>query len=212
MNTKAFSEFVEQNWQFLVSLVAVALVIVVGVGFWTERKQAREKEATNFLYEIQSTVRPLVEQKKLSEAESALKPLLEKFPGTRAAYEAELQMGDIWMEAGNFANAVKSYELAAGTAKDSFSQLLARYNLGIAKESAGQFQEAVASYGDALSMEGADFLKPEILMAQARCFEQLKNVAKATEIYEQVQKDFASRSYYSGAAAAFERMLGSNAQ
>jgi tetratricopeptide (TPR) repeat protein len=212
MNTKGISAFFEENWKFVLSLVAVLVVVGGTVGIWNERKKAREKEATNFLYDTQVSVRALSEQKKFKEAEAALQPLLEKYPGTRAAYEAQLQMGDLWMENGAFAEAVKSYQLAADNAKDAFSKLLAKYNLGIAEESAGKFQEAVASYDDAMKVEGSDFLKPEILMAQARCFEALKNLPKAAEIYQQIQKDFASRSYYSGAAAAFERLLsaGSN--
>ena len=88
--------------------------------------------------------------------------------------------------------------------------MLSHYTLGVAKETAGKLQEAVAEYEDALKAQGSDALRPEILMAQARCFEALKQPAKAIELYKTVQEKFATRSYYSGAASAFEKQLSTN--
>jgi hypothetical protein len=69
----------------------------------------------------------------------------------------------------------------------------------------------VKAYGDALNISGSDFLRPEILMAQARCYEALHQAAKAIEIYKTVQDKYATRSYYSGAASAFEKQLSGGA-
>jgi len=212
MNTKGLSDFFAANWKFVVGLLTAVVVVLAVAGFWNHRRQVNEREATNMLYDAQVASRVFVAEKNLPEAEKSFQSLLEKFPKSRAAYEAHLQIGDLLMEAGNPVEAMKRYEQAASIAGDSFSKLLARYNLGIAREQAGQFQEAVASYDDALKMEGSDFLKPEILMAQARCFEALKQVAKAIEIYQAIQKDFANRSYYSGAASAYEKQLSSGSQ
>lgn len=212
MNTKGLSDFFAANWKFVAGLLTAVVVVLAVAGFWNHRGQVNEREATNMLYDAQVASRVFVAEKNIAEAEKSFQSLVEKFPKSRATYEAHLQMGDLLMEAGNPAEAMKRYEKAASIAGDSFSKLLARYNLGIAREQAGQYQEAVASYADALTMEGSDFLKPEILMAQARCFEALKQVAKAIEIYQSIQKDFANRSYYSGAASAYEKQLTSGSQ
>jgi tetratricopeptide (TPR) repeat protein len=182
------------------------------VGLWNELGAKREREATNLLFEAQTAARKAVSEKKFEEAERAYQPLLEKFKGTRAAYEAELQMGDLWMDAGNFEKANGHYQSASSMTSDSFSRLLANYSLGVAKESEGKYSEAIASYSAALDAQGSDFIRPEILMAQARCYEALKDVKRAIEIYKTVQEKYSSRAYYSGAASAYEKQLSAGAQ
>lgn len=207
MNTQGLNSFFSGNWKFFAGLVTAVVVVLAVAGFWNERRKSMEREATNMLYDAQTAARDFVAKKDAAGAEKAFAPLLDKYPNTRAAFEANLQIGDLYMEAKSYAEAIKRYEQAAGLANDSFSKLLARYNLGIAREQAGQFQEAVVSYDDALKIEGSTFLKPEILMAKARCFEALKKVTEAVAVYQMIQKEFASRSYYSGAASAFEKQL-----
>lgn len=207
MNTKGLEDFFVDNWKAVAGAIAAVVVLIAGYGIWSESRHAREAKATDALYEAQKSARTLAEQKKATEADAALAKVSEEYSGTRAAYEAALQAGDIFMDAGSYPEAVKRYEQAVSAANDSFSKILARYSVGVAKESAGQFQEAAAAYDDALNTKGSDFLKPEIMMAQARCFEALGQAPKALSIYEQVQKDFAGNSYYSGAAAGFASKL-----
>lgn len=212
MNTKGFSELMAQQWKLLAGVVAAAILVIVGIGIWKDRAAKREAAATNLLYETQVTARNLAAQNKMEEATKAYDPLFEKFPKSRAAYEGHLQIGDIWMDARNFENASKYYEMATHSAPDTFSRLLAQYNLGIAQETSGQLQQAVATYETALKNAGSDFLRPELLMAQARCYEALGQPDKAIEVYKMVQEKFATRTYYSGAASAFEKQLSSKAK
>lgn len=207
MQEKAIYDFVAEKWQLLVAVLGAALVVLAVAGVWNEYKGRRDREATNLLFDAQLTARKAVGEKKFDDAEKAYQHLVEKFKGSRAAYEAELQMGDFWMDSGNLERAIPHYQNAAQGASDSFSRLLAHYTLGVAKESAGKIQDAVAEYEEALKIQGSDFLRPEILMAQARCFEALKQPAKAIEIYKTVQEKYATRTYYSGAASAYEKQL-----
>lgn len=207
MNTSAFVSFVTANKKPLAMLIGAILVIGIAGLLWNEARVKRDREATNLLFEVQAKARELETKKNFAEAAKAFEPVLAKFPGSRAAYEAELHIGDLWMDAGSHDQAAVHYEKAARAASDGFSEVLARYNLGIALESAGKYLEAVASYQKALDARGSEFLKPEILMAQARCYESLNQDAKAVEIYKTVQEKFASKTYYSGAASAFEKQL-----
>lgn len=211
MQENAIVNFVTERWQLFVAVLGAALVILAAAGVWKEYQSRRGREATNALFEAQVVARKAASDKKLDEAEKAYQAVLEKFSGTRAAYEAELQMGDLWVEAGSLEKAIPRYEGAVKAARDSFSRLLAIYALGIAKESSGKVEEAVASYEEALKVSGSDFLRPELLMAQARCYEALGQPQKAIEVYKTVQEKFASRSYYSGAASAFEKQLAAKA-
>lgn len=212
MTTKSFSDLVADNWKLLFGIIVAAILTVGAVGIWKDRQQKRETAATNALYDAQRAAAGFIAAKQFEQAEQSFAKLFADYPGSRAAYEAELQIGDFWMDAKNLENASVHYEKAAQLAKDSFSKLLARYNLGIAQESAGKCKEAVATYEETLKTEGADFLRPELLMAQGRCYEALKENQKAIEVYKTVQEKFAARSYYSGAASAFEKQLSGGKQ
>lgn len=201
------TDYLAKNIKLVLAVVATFLVIVAIAGVWSEMRAKKEREATNLLYEAQTKAHVLVATKKYDEAEQAYSSLLQKYSGSRAAFEAELQIGDLWMDAGAYDKAVEHYQKAAEITKDKFSQIMAKYSLGIAWESAGKYQEAVTSYDDALLTKGSDFLQPELLMAKARCHEQLNQFAKAIEVYKNVQSKFATKTYYSGAASAFEKLL-----
>jgi predicted negative regulator of RcsB-dependent stress response len=208
MNTKGLTDFFEQNWKPLAGALLVVLVILGGASIWNERRKAREQQAADLLFELQKNAQTLAQAKKPAEAEKALQPLFDRFPSSRAAYEATLQSGDWWMENQSYKEAIGRYQKAVSLATDPFSRLLARYDLAIAQEAAGNYQEAVTSYGDALAVEGSDFLQPEIMLAQGRCYEALKQAAKAIDIYKQIEAKFGSRGpYYAGVAAAFESRL-----
>jgi len=207
MTTNTFSQWVETNWKLILGLVATLCVVIAVWGIWRERVRSQEKAATNLLFELQEQIKPLIEAKKIKEAEEKFSAVWVKYPSSRASYEAQLQMGDYWMEAASYDSAASLYEKSSKVAKDSFSKILAKYNMAIAVESAGKFQAAALIYEEVQGLQGSDFLKPELMMAQARCLESATNIAKAVEIYQKIQKDFASRTFYSSAAAAFERIL-----
>ncbi|MGZ3695800.1 MAG: tetratricopeptide repeat protein [Bdellovibrionota bacterium] len=207
MSTKSFSDVVAENWKLVLGAALAALVLIAGVSLWKEHNQSRELAATNALYDAQIQAKDLLAAKQMDQAEKSFAKLLADYPGSRAAYEAELQIGDFWMDAKNFDKAAEHYEKASKLGKDAFSKLMAHYNLGVAQESAGKFKEAIATYEEAIKTEGSDFLRPEVLMAQGRCYEALKENQKAIEVYKTVQEKFATRSYYSGAASAFEKQL-----
>ncbi len=198
-------KFLGDNWKPLAALVVVIAVALGAYGWWSDYSSGRERLATNLLYEAQLKSR--LHPQDFAQAEQAFQPLLEKYPASRAAFEAHLQMGDMRTEAGNYAEAITHYKKAAGIAKDAFAQLLVEYTLGVALESSGNWQEAAVRYEKALSVANTDFLRPELLLAQARCYEALQQPGKAVQIYKQIQEKFATNAYYNGAAAAFEKRL-----
>lgn len=199
--------FVMENWKFLVSLTVAVVLICGGVFGWVEYKQSRERKAHELLFSINQEVQEKLAKKDLDAVKKSYEPLFERFPSSRASYEAALQLGDYQMDEGNPKEAVPFYQQAMKIAGDGFSSVLARYSLGIAEEQAGNCADAVQSYDEAMKAKEGNFLKPELMMAKARCFEVLKQVDKAVETYKQVQSQFSDRSFYSGAASAFEKRL-----
>ena len=194
MNTNVLTNFLTQNAKYLIGLLVALLVAVAAWTAWNQASERKNREAINALYDVQQTTRPLIGQKKYPEAVSAYEPILKKYAGSRVAFETILQIGDIWMEAGKYDEAATQYELAAKSAKDTFSRVLANYNLGIAQESAGKFQEAIHNYEKAVQEKGSDFLRPEVLMAQARCYEALNQAAKAIELYKIIEEKFSTKT------------------
>lgn len=207
MNNSGLKGFFVSNKKALGAVTLAVFIAVVGVLLWKEGRARKEHEATNMLFDAQAQARPLVAARRFDQAVELYAPLLAKYPKSRAGYEARLLMGDIWMDAENFAEAAKHYEAAAQAASDEFSLVLARYNVGVARESAGEHQAAIASYEAALKAKGSEFLRPEILMAEARCYEALSQNGKAIELYKTVQEKYAAKTYYSGAASAYEKQL-----
>lgn len=207
MQKTNWEELVEKNFKAILAAVAVILVLV-GFGFlWTDHAAKQEKAADALFYQAQTKARALALEKKPEEAVHSFDDLKAKFAGSRATYEAELQIGDIWMDAAKPEEASKSYESAIQLSKDPFSKILAHYSLGISLESAGKYQLAVDTYEKIAKEKKFDFLQPEILMAMARCHEKLNQKELAIGLYKEIQEKFSTRTFYSGAASVYEKNL-----
>jgi len=209
---ESYAEKAAEQWKLLLGLVVAVLAVVGAMGLMNSLHARKELETTNSLYQAQMAAQKAVADKKYDQAEQAFATVISAHGGTRAAFEAELLTGDMWVDAGNYEKAVGFYQKAASDSTDPFSKLLATYTIGTARESAGKYDEAVKAYEAALNTAGSDFLRPELLMAEARCYEALNQPKKAIEIYKTVEEKFAARSYYSGAASAFEKQLSAGAK
>ena len=203
MNNPTVKNFFAENLKLLLALLGAILVIAAIVLFFQAKHEAKEREAANALFEMRKMTDPLTQAKDYKSAAGILETVVEKFPGTRASFEANLMIADCFVDAKLPEKAIPYYTKAASEAPDNFTKVLALYSKGIAEESAGKVSEAVQSLDAAMKTSGSQFLTPEILMAQARSYEAMKNFAKAAEVYKTVEEKFANKSYYSSAAAAF---------
>jgi TolA-binding protein len=199
-------QFLLDTWRLWAAVVAVVLLAGLGYGVWKDRSAKQEMSATNMLFGVQQIL--AAEKKSPADAALLFAPLLEKYPKSHGAYEARLKIGDLWMDNGQPVEAIKYYDQAAQSANDSFSQLMAFYNLGSAQEASDQCPAAITSFQKAKDIKGSDFLHAELLLALGRCQEKLGQVENARSSYREVQNRFSSKSYYPTAAAAFEKALG----
>ena len=122
MNNKSFSDIAAENWKLIAGVLVAAIIVIGGVGLWNDHLQTKEIEATNALYDAQKNAKEFVAGKQLDLAEKAYDKLFAQYPNSRAAYEAELQIGDMFADAKNLDKAGEHYEKAAKIAKTAHEQ------------------------------------------------------------------------------------------
>lgn len=203
----AMNKLIENNVKpIALSIGGFLLVCIIAAAVFEIRSQ-RQAKALTALWEAKRKSEQLIGEKKLSEAKAVLEEIAAKYKGTSAAYDANLSIGDINSQEKDYAGAAKSYQGAADSAPDKFSKMLATYNRGTAEEQGGNCQAAVQIYEEAIKLSAGDYLSPELMMAEARCYETLGDKAKAAALYKDVHDKFANKTYYSATAAANQQRL-----
>ena len=130
----------------------------------------------------------------LADGVRALKNVAEKFSGTRAAFDARLQLGDLYYRHGQADKAVPLYQKAVETSPGPFQKGLALSSLGYALENSGKLSEAVQTFEKAIGL-GEASLKGDLLLAVARCQEGLHDTAKARSTYDQIVSQLPNTEY-----------------
>lgn len=128
---------------------------------------------------------------KLPKTMAAYAAVIAQYPGTRAAFDAQLAIADLYSNHGDAAKALAGYERAQSAAKDGLSRALVYSSIGYAHENAGKCDLAVKAWESALN-QGEAGLKADLQMSLARCSEKLGDAAKARTYYDQVIADDAN--------------------
>src|SRR5262249_21213986 len=108
----------------------------------------------------------------LTDGASKLKHVASEYVGTRAGYEAAVQLGNLYFDHGDAAKAVEWYGKAVDTAPGQFEKALALSSLGYSQENAGKAADAAQTYERALNM-GEGSIKGDVLLGMARSYEAL---------------------------------------
>lgn len=112
--------------------------------------------------------------------------VIARYPGTRAAFEAEMALGSLYYDHGEPEKAIPWYEKATKIAPTGYDRALAFSSLGYARENAGRPQDALTAYQKALSLAKAGINRGDLLLSVARCYELLKDPSKARSTYDQI--------------------------
>ena len=141
-----------------------------------------------------------VEYKKLDveavfpETIQKLKALEEKYGKSRPAYEARLKLGNLYFNHGNYEKALPWYQKAVDTSASKFDKSLALSLVGYAYENLGKGTSAIESFQKAIDL-GEKSLRGDLLMAIARCYETVNDVAKARSTYDRILSDLPNTEY-----------------
>ncbi len=141
----------------------------------------------------------------LASGVAKLKEVTEKFPKTRASFEAQMQLGSLYFDHGQSEKALEWFQRATGSAGDRLDRVSAFSSVGYSQENLGRLTEALASFQKAISYGDVSF-KGDLLLAIARCYVGLHDSAKARSIYEQVSKEFPGGEYSKTAEALKGRL------
>jgi tetratricopeptide (TPR) repeat protein len=160
----------------------IMLTVAVIIGLWVAMHYAGLRElAWKNLFIAQQTGyagNP-------AEASKQLDSIEENYANTSACGFAALAKGDILFRQAKFTEAAGEYEKVV---KKGPKNLLpfAIYNLGKAKEAAGDLQNAQTSYKDFLAAYPENFMAPEVHFSLAHTYELSNNASEAKAAYEKI--------------------------
>jgi len=118
----------------------------------------------------------------------AYKKIITQYPGSLPAFQAQITLGNLYFDHKNLTIALEYFKAALKNAPSSLEKVSTYFLIANTQENSSQYQEAVQSIQEALGYK-IDFLKGDLLIAQARCFEQLKDKEKAKSVYDKVLAD-----------------------
>jgi TolA-binding protein len=114
--------------------------------------------------------------------------VIEKYSGTRAAYDAEMALGHLYLEHGQGAKAEPWFQKATEKAPSGLERPLSWVGLGYARESMGKNADAIQAFERAISY-GEEGIKGDALLSIARNQEAMKDTAKAKETYDRIIRE-----------------------
>lgn len=168
--------------KLLIGIGALALIVVLGYLILRARDQA-EQRAAGDLFRAELSVR----QGDYPTAVQLLNQIVDSAPGTRAAGNAMILLGDSYAAQNKPRDAATWYRKALDRlGKDRVLALSARRGFASALEDGGQFAEAAAAYGEVARVAGSDNEKGRAMLAQVRCLLAAGQRAKALEVLHAV--------------------------
>ena len=154
----------------------------------TPTKKAPKSILAKTLYQ------PLNVEAQFPEALKKLKNVEREFSGTAVAFEARLQLANLYYDHGHSAEAQVWYEKALQSAPRGFEKAAIRSALGYTQEALGKPTEALDSFQKALQL-GDENLKGDLLLSVARNYEALQDSANARSTYEKILNELPDTEY-----------------
>lgn len=171
-------EFIQTHQRMLLAGLGGLVALVAGIWIFSSTSRSSEEQGEQLL--AQAFAR--VQQNDMPGAASLYQQVSEEFGGTSASREAVFYLANLRFVEEQWVDAIASYELYLKdySAFDPGRNAAARAAIGDAHQALGDHASALASYEEALRIEGADYLRSEILLAAARSALASKNSEQAT--------------------------------
>jgi TolA-binding protein len=203
----ALQAFAEEHLKQII-LISVAVIVVAGTAWWMRSYYAQQEAAANT--ELQTAITTFhayvgssqqstlmgaggsypTAHAKYQKALAQFSDVVKKYPRTKAAAYALIQMGICQSQLGNDATAIKTLQ-DAGKNSDKEIASQARFALAGVLAKTGKSDEAAKIYQDLADHPTTMVPRATALLAMAGTY-RATQPKRAREIYEQVQKEFGS--------------------
>ncbi|BAV95172.1 tetratricopeptide repeat protein [Ichthyobacterium seriolicida] len=184
-------KFVESNKKVIsISLISAVLIFLLYVGYTNYYKSPREIEAINDM-----------DQAKVYFSEgnfdlaldgdgqfSGFNDIIEKYSSTSAANLSRYYAGMIYLKKSEYEKSINL--LQDYYSKDIFSMAIAKGGIGDAFSQLKQYDKALTSYREAVSISDNDITAPTFLMKGAIVALELKKYSVATEMFTTIKDKF----------------------
>ena len=199
------SEIVKKNRGIVIGLLALAVVAGVGYAAWDLYNSSQEEKAQDALFAARKIADPDIANLAVREPKkekllndqvvTSYEDVIHKFPHSRAAIVASLELSQSLLNAKRAAEAVKVLKEVPVSPNDK--HVLAGFHtiqLAKALEMNKQCDQAVAPLDQLFNNAKLPMFKPEALLQKGLCQEQLNQTEQAKESYERIGREFPSSS------------------
>lgn len=215
--------FISKHSKVVVSLIVIAVLGAAAVGGYVFYQETVEQSAQEALFMARKKLRPElsaplgqppVEQpKKLNESAQDLDQVITKFPKSRAAVVAAIELSQAYLDENKGAEAVAAIKKVNPSMSSSDILFgMYKYQLGKTLSANGQCEEAVTHLNSIANTSGSgNVFKSGALLQTGLCYESMKQTDKAIEVYERISNEFAEGAS-AESAKKYLRLLKRNAK
>lgn len=114
-----------------------------------------------------------------------LERIVTDYKGTKAAFQAELRMAQLYFDMKNYQEALKRFKILVDKTDNPLFSSIIYYGLGYAEEELGNFEAASKAF-DTVSRKNIPFFDSSSLFGKARVLAELKKFDEARKTYEEI--------------------------
>lgn len=178
-----FSEFWDRYRQHVAWVGVVVIVALAGVWFYV-RSQSLKQEHAEAAFQAAVVS---VESGNIPLAQSDLKKVVDRYPGTNGGAEAAMTLAKLQYQQGNYQAGIDALKTAVGTKGDMQFQSLVLEGAGY--EGLAKWGDAAKAYEQAASAARFDEEKSQAQAMAARAYQTGGDKANAVKIWESLLKD-----------------------
>jgi predicted negative regulator of RcsB-dependent stress response len=187
---EAIKKQFQENKRLKTATVAVVALVVIVIGYIAYKQLVfapKEEKSLNAIYPGLN----LAAKDSTDAAIAALEPVVKKYDGTKGGEIAQFTLARQYMTKGNFK---KALDLLDGVSiSDTYTSVRVIGLQGDCYSEMGKFKDALGMYEDAAAKNENEFTTPEYLFKAGLVAEmELKDFAKATELYEKIRDNYAT--------------------
>ena len=193
-------QYATDNWQFIVIGLAILILIVSSIVYYTNAIQQQSLEASTRFARATSEYR----SGNIQVAKLSFFQILDDFGGSNFAEKATFMLGKLNLESKNYAEATTYFEsYLAKYKKDKLHRTSSLAGLGTISENQGQYQQAADRFVAAYDEYPESPLNGDYLNRALINFMQSGNNEKAKEILDRIEDKFSGTDLLNKAQIAY---------